>query len=141
MTMATTDLTGQVAVVTGGSLGLGRAIAAGLASAGAAVVVVSRSGKESTAAAAALAEASGIEAVGLRCDVTIEADIDSVVQTTLRRLGRIDILVNSAGINIRGPIEKLRTSGVLRRQLPRARLEPADRALPAAISRMLPRAR
>jgi NAD(P)-dependent dehydrogenase (short-subunit alcohol dehydrogenase family) len=107
MTMTTKDLTGQVAVVTGGSLGLGRAIAAGLASAGAAVVVVSRSGKESTAAAAGLAEASGIEAVGLRGDVTIEADIDSVVATTMRRLGRLDILVNSAGINIRGPIEKL----------------------------------
>jgi NAD(P)-dependent dehydrogenase (short-subunit alcohol dehydrogenase family) len=107
MTMTTTDLNGQVAVVTGGSHGLGRAIAAAVASAGAAVVVVSRSGEESTATAAALAEASGIEAVGLRCDVTIEADINDVVEATMRNFGRIDILVNSAGINIRGPIEKL----------------------------------
>jgi len=102
------DLRGQVGVVTGGSHGLGRAIAEALASAGAAVVVASRAGDESSAVAAALTEASGIEAVGLRCDVTAEADIDDLVETTIRRFGRIDILVNSAGINIRGPIEKLR---------------------------------
>jgi NAD(P)-dependent dehydrogenase (short-subunit alcohol dehydrogenase family) len=45
--------------------------------------------------------------VGLRCDVTVEADINDMVETTIRKFGRIDILVNSAGINIRGPIEKL----------------------------------
>jgi NAD(P)-dependent dehydrogenase (short-subunit alcohol dehydrogenase family) len=103
----TTDLSGQVAVVTGGSHGLGRAIGTALAEAGAAVVVCSRSGEESAAAAAAMAEAGGVEALGLRCDVTVEADVDRVVATTLRRFGRIDVLVNSAGINIRGPIEKL----------------------------------
>jgi NAD(P)-dependent dehydrogenase (short-subunit alcohol dehydrogenase family) len=104
------DLLDQVAIVTGGSHGLGQAIAEVLASAGAHLVVVSRCAEESAAAAAALTDASGVEAVGLRCDVTVEADIDHVVERTRREFGRIDILVNSAGINIRGPIEKLSRS-------------------------------
>jgi NAD(P)-dependent dehydrogenase (short-subunit alcohol dehydrogenase family) len=103
----TTDLRGHVAIVTGGTHGLGRAIATALASAGAALVVVSRNGDESSSVAAALTTIRDIEAIGLRCDVTIEKEIESMIQTAMRKFGRIDILVNSAGINIRGPIEEL----------------------------------
>lgn len=105
--MVTTDLRGQVAVVTGGTHGLGLAIANALASAGATLVVASRNGPESAAVAARLTGDHGVEAAGLRCDVTVEAEIDAMVQTAMRRFGRIDILVNSAGINRRGPIEQL----------------------------------
>lgn len=102
-----TVLSGQAALITGGTHGLGRAIAAALAGAGARPVVVSRDGAESEAVAKELAREHGVEAAGLRCDVTDEADIDAAVAETLHRFGRVDILVNSAGINIRGPIEGL----------------------------------
>ncbi|MGH3913795.1 MAG: SDR family NAD(P)-dependent oxidoreductase [Pseudonocardiaceae bacterium] len=102
-----TELNGQVAVVTGGSHGLGRAIASALASAGAAVVVASRSGEESTAVADGLTTATGVSAMGLRCDVTVEDDINELVGATMTQFGRLDILVNSAGVNIRGPIQSV----------------------------------
>ncbi|WP_088257712.1 SDR family NAD(P)-dependent oxidoreductase [Fimbriiglobus ruber] len=101
------DLTGRVAIVTGGSKGLGLAMAAGLASAGADVALVSRHEDEARAAAAELARDFGRRAIGLRADVATPADVDAVVARVLADLGRIDILVNNAGINIRGPIESL----------------------------------
>jgi NAD(P)-dependent dehydrogenase (short-subunit alcohol dehydrogenase family) len=101
------DLTGRVAIVTGGSKGLGQAMAAGLASAGADVALVTRHGEEASAAAAELARDHGHRAIGVQADVTVPAQADAMVEATVRQLGRIDILVNSAGINIRGPIEEL----------------------------------
>lgn len=101
------DLTGRVAVVTGGSKGLGYAIAAGLASAGADVALVSRHLDEAKSAAGQIASAFGKRAIGVRADVAVEADTVAMVDHVLRDLGRIDILVNSAGINRRGPIDKL----------------------------------
>lgn len=100
-------LDGQVAIITGGSKGLGLAIAAGLASAGSHVVLVSRNGDEAEAAAKAIAEQYGVEARGMAADVTDSDAVQKVVDTTKDRWGRIDILVNSAGINIRGPIDEL----------------------------------
>lgn len=100
-----TELNGQVAVITGGSHGLGRAIAFALASAGAAVVVASRCAAESVAVAGELTAATGLTAIGLRCDVTVEADINELVEATMTQFGRLDILVNSAGVNIRGAIQ------------------------------------
>ncbi|HEX2313008.1 MAG TPA: SDR family NAD(P)-dependent oxidoreductase [Thermomonospora sp.] len=102
-----TVLNGQVALVTGGTHGLGRAIAEALAAAGASPVVVSRDAQESEAAAKRLADAWDVEAAGLRCDVTAEEDVEEAVAETLRRFGRVDVLVNSAGVNIRGAIEEL----------------------------------
>ncbi|MBI4601362.1 MAG: SDR family oxidoreductase [Planctomycetes bacterium] len=100
-------LDGRVALVTGGSRGLGRSIAEGLASAGADVVLCSRKPEEAAAAAREIAASTGRKALGLGCDVTREEDVTALVERTFAGMGRIDILVNNAGINIRGPIEEL----------------------------------
>jgi NAD(P)-dependent dehydrogenase (short-subunit alcohol dehydrogenase family) len=101
------DLTGRVAVVTGGTKGLGRAMAAGLASAGANIVIVSRHGDEASACAAEIAQEHGRRGLGIQADVTVPAEAEAMAATTVREFGKIDILINSAGINIRGPIEDL----------------------------------
>lgn len=101
------DLTGRAALVTGGSKGLGLAMAAGLASAGADVMLVSRHGDEARAAAASLARDYGRRAAGFAADVTRPDQVESAVAAALREFGRLDILINSAGINIRGPIDGL----------------------------------
>lgn len=99
------DLTGRVAVVTGGSKGLGLAMAGGLASAGADLVLVSRNADEAAAAARQIADQFGRKAIGVRADVGTEADTLAVADRALAEFGRIDILINNAGINIRGPID------------------------------------
>lgn len=101
------DMTGQVAVVTGGSKGLGVAMAAGLASAGASVVLVSRNEDEASAVAAEIAAGFGVRSRGLAADVADPAAVEEMVAAVLAEFGRIDILINSAGINIRGSIEEL----------------------------------
>jgi NAD(P)-dependent dehydrogenase (short-subunit alcohol dehydrogenase family) len=101
------DLTGRVAIVTGGSKGLGLAMAQGLASAGADVILVSRHEDQAKAAADEIAKAYGRRAEGLRADVTNPAEVEALVARVLKDLGRIDILINNAGINIRGPIDSL----------------------------------
>ena len=101
------DLTGRSAIITGGSKGLGQAIAAGLASAGADVLLVSRHEDEAREAADAIARDFGRRAVGLAADVTVPDQIESVVRRHIDEFGRLDVLVNNAGINIRGPIDEL----------------------------------
>ena len=101
------DLSDRVAVVTGGSKGLGEAMAAGLASAGAHTVLVSRNLEEATATAERIADDYGRQSIGLRADVTVGDDVQSLVDQVIQQFGRLDILINSAGINIRGPIEQL----------------------------------
>jgi NAD(P)-dependent dehydrogenase (short-subunit alcohol dehydrogenase family) len=105
--LALFDLSGRVAVVTGGSKGLGLTIASGLASAGADVVLVSRHEAEAKAAADGVAAASGRNALGMQADVTSEADVARMAAAAIERFGRIDILVNNAGVNVRGPIDGL----------------------------------
>ena len=97
----------QVAVVTGGSKGLGAAMAAGLASAGASVVLVSRNADEAQTAAAEIAEGFGVTTVGMGCDVTVQSEVEAMVSQVIADHGRLDVLINSAGINIRGSIEDL----------------------------------
>jgi NAD(P)-dependent dehydrogenase (short-subunit alcohol dehydrogenase family) len=101
------NLTGRTAFVTGGSKGLGLAMAAGLASAGADVVLVSRHLDEAQASAADLAKEYGHRALGLAADVASAEQVDAARDAALREFGAIDILINSAGINIRGPIDQL----------------------------------
>jgi NAD(P)-dependent dehydrogenase (short-subunit alcohol dehydrogenase family) len=101
------DLTGRVALVTGGSKGLGFAMAAGLASAGANVVLVSRTESEAGESADRIAADYGGKAIGLKADVTVPDQVESVVARSLQEFGRLDILVNNAGINIRGAIDEL----------------------------------
>jgi NAD(P)-dependent dehydrogenase (short-subunit alcohol dehydrogenase family) len=94
----------KCAVVTGGSKGLGRAIAQALAEAGAAVMVAARNRAEVEAAAAEIARDTGGRVVAAAADVTSDADVSRMVGAALAAFGKIDILVNSAGINIRNPI-------------------------------------
>ena len=101
------DLTGKTAIVTGGSKGLGQAMAEGLASAGANLLLTSRKADEVQAAAEQIARDYGVRAIGLAADVSSEDSVRAMVDRALAEFGQIDILVNNAGINIRGPIEEL----------------------------------
>jgi 2-deoxy-D-gluconate 3-dehydrogenase len=94
------DLTGRVAIVTGGNGGIGLGIAEGFARAGASVVVVGRNAAKNAAAVAAL-EALGADATAIAADIADEASCRAMVDAALARHGRVDILVNNAGINIR----------------------------------------
>jgi NAD(P)-dependent dehydrogenase (short-subunit alcohol dehydrogenase family) len=100
-------LDGKTAWVTGGARGLGREMAQALGSAGAAVIVTSRSQAAAEAAARDLAERHKIRALGLGADVTRVEDVRSVVERAERELGGVDILVNNAGINVRKPTVEL----------------------------------
>jgi NAD(P)-dependent dehydrogenase (short-subunit alcohol dehydrogenase family) len=97
------DLTGKVAVVVGGSKGLGKGMAKGLADAGATVVIASRGLEALESAAKELTEETGSSVVGIPLDVTSVAAIEKFVRTVVERFGHIDVLINSAGINIRKP--------------------------------------
>jgi 2-deoxy-D-gluconate 3-dehydrogenase len=96
------DLSGKVALVTGGNGGIGLGMARGLAEAGAAVAVVGRNEAKSFAAVSEL-EKSGSKAISVVADVTDKAAVAAMVDRVNGELGRIDILVNNAGINIRKP--------------------------------------
>ena len=91
------ELTGKVAMVTGASRGLGKAIAIGLADAGADVVVTSRS-LESCREVAREIEGRGRRALALACDVSQWADVDRLVAETIGHFGHCDVLVNNAGV-------------------------------------------
>jgi len=101
------DLTNKTAIVTGGSKGLGLAMAEGLASAGANIVIISRNEKEGKAAAEKIIKEYKTKAIAISATVTSEEEIQKTVATTIKEFGSIDILINNAGINIRGPIDEL----------------------------------
>jgi 2-dehydro-3-deoxy-D-gluconate 5-dehydrogenase len=94
------DLTGKVALVTGGNGGIGYGIARGLAKAGARIVIAARRPEKNAQAAAALQEI-GVQALSVVTDVRVEASVQAMVQTAVGTFGGVDILVNNAGINIR----------------------------------------
>lgn len=91
------DLRGRVAVVTGASSGLGVAFAEGLAGAGAHLVLAARRKDRLDDLIARLA-ARGAEAIAVRADVAVEAEVDALVAATRERFGRVDVLVNNAGV-------------------------------------------
>jgi NAD(P)-dependent dehydrogenase (short-subunit alcohol dehydrogenase family) len=101
------DLSGRTALVSGATKGLGKEFARTLARAGATVGICSRHGAEAEAVAAELAAETGRTVAGMACDVTAEADVARWVAAASERLGEPDILVASAGINIRKPTEEL----------------------------------
>ena len=101
------DLSGKAAIITGGSKGLGLAMAAGLASAGANVMLVNRNAEEGAQAAKELSDDFGIKAISFAADITNEAQSEAMAKAAMDAFGRIDILINSAGINIRGAIDEL----------------------------------
>ena len=101
------DLTGRVAIVTGGNGGIGLGMAEGLAAAGARVAIVGRNAEKSAAAANQLAERTGSKPLVVSADVALPEDIERTAREVIAGLGRIDILINNAGINIRKPPEQL----------------------------------
>jgi NAD(P)-dependent dehydrogenase (short-subunit alcohol dehydrogenase family) len=100
-------LTGRRALVTGGTKGLGRVIARALAEAGSDVAVVSRAQGDCDEAAGAIRAATGRQTLGVAADVTRATDVERLAGRVEGELGPIDILVNSAGLNVRGPVETL----------------------------------
>ena len=102
-----TSRAGQVAIVTGGSAGLGLAIAEALARAGSTVVAASRSAERCAQAAALLRARTGAVAEGRACDVTDEDAVASLVADVLAAHGRLDVLVTSAGVQARGTVDEL----------------------------------
>jgi 2-dehydro-3-deoxy-D-gluconate 5-dehydrogenase len=94
------DLSGRVAVVTGGNGGIGLGMARGFAAAGAAVVVAARNAEKSAAAVAEL-EALGVKSAFIALDVAEPESCRAAIAEVLDRFGRLDILVNNAGMSIR----------------------------------------
>lgn len=100
------DLKGKVAIVTGGGRGLGKQIAEGFAEAGANVVVCSRKVEACEQVSLHLKEL-GVDSIALKCDVSNPEDVNHVVETTLERFGKIDILVNNSGASWGAPVEEM----------------------------------
>jgi NAD(P)-dependent dehydrogenase (short-subunit alcohol dehydrogenase family) len=100
------DLTGKVAIITGGSGGFGRAVSIGLAAHGADVVVTSRT-LSSLEEVAHEIRKLGKKALPISCDVTDPKSVDSVVHQTVEEFGRVNILITGAGIAMRSPAEEM----------------------------------
>ena len=102
------SLKGRTALVTGGSKGLGEAMACALSAAGADVALTSRNEEEARAAAAQISAHTNGRVLAFQADAADRAQVEASVRQTSDALGPIDILVNNAGINIRSPIVELR---------------------------------
>ena len=101
------DLSGRTAIVTGGSAGLGRQMAEGLAEMGANLVLCARK-KERCEQAAQELSALGVKMLALACDVRNPTDIQHVVESAAAAFGRIDILINNAGASWGAPVEEMK---------------------------------
>jgi NAD(P)-dependent dehydrogenase (short-subunit alcohol dehydrogenase family) len=101
------DLTGRAAIITGGSKGLGLAMAAGLASAGAGIMLVNRNASEGAQAANDLSTLYRTKVVSFGADITEKEQTEAMAKLAMDTFGKIDILINSAGINIRGAIDEV----------------------------------
>jgi 2-deoxy-D-gluconate 3-dehydrogenase len=96
------DLTGKVAIITGGNGGIGLGMARGLARAGASIVIAGRN-KDKSKEAVRDVEALGAEALAISVNVTDTSSVAAMVQATLKQFGRIDVLINNAGMSVRQP--------------------------------------
>jgi len=100
-------LNGHTALITGGNRGLGLAMGKALAEAGANISIAARDDDANTKAAETIRSAYGARCISNVCDITSEEEVKAAVDATIKEFGKIDILINSAGINIRGKIEDL----------------------------------
>jgi len=100
-------LNGKTALITGGSKGLGLAMAKALAEAGANISIAARDEATNRASEDLIKNSYGVGCISISCDVASETDVKKAVAVTADHFGRIDVLINSAGINIRGAIETL----------------------------------
>ena len=107
---SSTALTGQTALVTGGGRGIGRAIALALAESGMELVVNYSSSAASAEEVVELITASGGKAYALQANVAMEEDVNGLIKTVLERSGRVDVLVNNAGITRDGLLMRMKTS-------------------------------
>ena len=107
---STASLDGQTALVTGGGRGIGRAIALALGDAGAEVVVNYSSSAAAADDVVATITAAGGKAYALQANVSIEEEVDGLIKTVLDRSGRLDVLVNNAGITRDGLLMRMKTS-------------------------------
>lgn len=110
MTIPSLSLEGKVAIVTGGSRGIGRVIALGFAEAGANVVVCSRTLTDLEKVAEEI-EALGRRSLAVETNIAVKSEVDNLVEKTLEKFGTIDILVNNAAMNIMRPLTELREDG------------------------------
>jgi 3-oxoacyl-[acyl-carrier protein] reductase len=106
---STAPLSGQTALVTGASRGIGRAIALELAAAGATVVVNYAHSPEAAEAVVAEITTAGGQAWSLQANVAVESEVESMVKAVLERQGRLDVLVNNAGITRDGLVMRMKT--------------------------------
>lgn len=97
------SLKGKVAIVTGGGRGIGEFISAGLAEAGANLVIASRKVENCEEVGKKLAEANGIKYLAVKCDLGSKDDIEKLVDAAMKEFGRVDILVNNAGVTWGAP--------------------------------------
>jgi dehydrogenase/reductase SDR family protein 4 len=110
MTIPNFSLKGKVAIVTGGSRGIGKAIALGFAEAGADVVVASRTMPDLEKAAQEI-EALGRRALAVQTNIAVKSEVDNMMAKTLDKFGTVDVLVNNAAINVMRPLVDLREDG------------------------------
>ena len=101
------DLSGQVAIVTGCSTGLGVQMARALASQGATIIAVARRQNLIDEVAADISNTFNVPAVGIRCDITDTDSVEAMVDTVMEKYGRIDILINNAGTGAVAPAEDI----------------------------------
>ena len=101
------DLSGQVAVVTGASTGLGVQMAKALANQGASIVCMARRQNLIDEVAAEISKEFDVKAIGVRCDITDTANVEEAVDTVIKEFGRIDILINNAGTGAVAPAEDI----------------------------------
>jgi NAD(P)-dependent dehydrogenase (short-subunit alcohol dehydrogenase family) len=99
--------TEKVAIVTGGASGIGFATATRLGAEGARVVVADLDGKASEAAATKLKELGAPDPLGVACDVSVESNVEATIAATLARFGRLDVVINNAGMMLFKPLEQL----------------------------------
>ncbi len=108
MSLQLFDLKGRAALVTGGSKGLGKAMARGFADAGADVVISSRHEDELVAAADEIRSATGVKVAHVVADLASREEAERLAEAAVKAMGKVDILVNNAGSNTPQPIDKVR---------------------------------